>query len=84
MTYTRQEVFDMLNKEREYQEAKWGTIEERPHSIPGYLLIMRKELEEAESGWMKNAPGRDSALQEILQVAAVAIAALEQHGFEGN
>lgn len=77
-------VFAAVQREREYQDAKWGTIEEHPQSIAGYLLIIRKELEEAENGWMKNASGRDSALQEILQIAAVAVAALQQHGLEGN
>lgn len=82
--FTLEEVFDAIRAERAYQDNKWGTIEEHPHSITEYLLIMRKELEEAENGWMKNAQGRHSALQEILQVASVAVAALQQHGFEGN
>lgn len=81
---TLEEVFEKIRAEREYQDNKWGTIEEHPHDLPGYLLIMRKELEEAENGWMKNSSGRNSALQEILQVAAVAVAALQQHGFEDN
>jgi hypothetical protein len=79
-----EEVFAEIRKEREYQDAKWGTIAEHQQSIPGYLLIIRKELEEAENGWMKNVQGRDSAMAEILQIASVAVAALEQYGFEGN
>jgi hypothetical protein len=84
MKCLREEIFNKINQEREYQDRKWGNIDEHPHSIPGYLLIIRKELEEAEEGWMKNVPGRDSAMSEILQIAAVAVAAMEQHGFEGN
>lgn len=79
-----QEVFEKIREERNYQDNKWGTLAEKPQSIPGWLLILRKELEEAEAGWMKNVRGRDSALGEIVQIAAVAVAALQQHGFEGN
>jgi hypothetical protein len=82
--YSLDEVYAAITAERNYQDNKWGTIAEHPQSIPGYLLIIRKELEEAENGWMKNVRGRDSALAELIQIAAVAVAALQQHGFEGN
>jgi len=68
-----------VKAEREHQTQKWGSIQDHPQSIPGYLLIMRKELEEAEQGWMKNAHGRSSVLSEILQVVATGVACLEQH-----
>lgn len=77
---TIEEVFEEIKKERAYQENKWGNFEQHPQSLPGYLLIMKKELEEAENGWMKNSTGRNHVLHEILQVAAVAIACLEEHG----
>lgn len=78
------DVVGEIRAEREYQDTKWGSLAEKPQSIPGWLLILRKELEEAEEGWMKNRIGRDSALGEIVQIAAVAVAALQQHGYEGN
>lgn len=84
MSHSFEEVVEKIRQERVYQNSKWGTVDEHPQSIAGYLLIMRKELEEAENGWMKNVSGRDSAMAEILQIAAVAVAAMEQHGFEGN
>jgi hypothetical protein len=84
MIKSRQEVFDKINEERDYQDNKWGSLQERSQSLPGYLLIIRKELEEAEAGWMKNLPGRNSAMSEILQIAAVAVAAMQEYGFEGN
>lgn len=84
MKMSFEEVITSVKQERDYQDNKWGTIAEHNQSIPGYLLILRKELEEAENGWMKNKSGRDSALAEIRQVAAVAIACLQQYGIEGN
>jgi hypothetical protein len=79
-----EEVFALITAEREYQDAKWGSIEENQQSLAGFLLIIRKELEEAEAGWMKNVPGKHSALSELIQVAATSIAALQQYGSEGN
>ncbi len=79
-----QEVMEKIQEEREYQDNKWGSLQERSQSLPGYLLILKKELEEAEAGWMKNVSGRDSAMSEILQIAAVAVAAMQEYGFEGN
>lgn len=81
---TMDQVFEAIRAERDYQTNKWGPLDSRAHGIPGWLLILRKELEEAEEGWSKNVPGKHSALAELVQVAAVAVAALQQHGLEGN
>lgn len=78
------EVFEYIQDEREYQDNKWGSLEEKSQSIPGYLLVLEAELAEAKAGWMKNKDGRNSCLNEILQIAAVAVACLEQYGTHGN
>ena len=65
-----------IQRERQYQENKRPG---RNHSVPAWLLILRKELAEAEEAWVGYA-GDEAALLEILQVAAVAVACLEQHG----
>jgi hypothetical protein len=73
-------VFAAIAREREYQDRKWGPVD-GPGSrhIAEYLLILRQELAEAEKGWVKGK-GDVEALREILQVAAVAVACLQQHG----
>lgn len=73
-----EQVFDAIKNERTYQDFKWGDIEQHPQDIAGWLLIVRKELEEAEHSWVKGNP--DESLKELLQVVATGIAALEQHG----
>lgn len=79
---TREEVFLAISKERIYQERKWG---DKNQSLPGFLLIMQKELDEAELAWCKNVRGdRQTVLEEIVQVAATAVACLERYGIEGN
>lgn len=71
----RESIFAAINREREYQETKWG----RTHSVGAWLTVLRAELGEAEASWVKRPDDAD-ALREILQVAAVAVACLEQNG----
>lgn len=73
---------EAVRKEREYQRDKWGPDKEQ--SLAGYLLIMKKELDEAIAGWMINEKAhRDSCLEEVVQVAATAFACLETYGTVG-
>lgn len=73
------EVAQAIAAERRYQDQKWGTVEERPHEVGAWLLILEGELNEAKLAWQKSA-GDVDALIELVQVAAVAVACLEQHG----
>lgn len=72
------EVMAAIARERGYQERKWGRKE---HGIAAWLLIARGELGEAERSWLKDGEQADrNALMEMVQVAAVLVAGLEQHG----
>lgn len=73
---TRGHIFDAVGRERDYQDAKWGA---NPHTVGEWLLIVESELQEAKGAWFKIG-GDFGALQELLQVIAVGVAALEQHG----
>ena len=84
MKMSFEEVVESLKQERQNQDIKCGALDEKKQSVAGYMLVLKKELEEAEAGWMKNVQGKHSALSEIRQVAATAIACLQQHGVEGN
>jgi hypothetical protein len=78
------QVMELIADERKRQDEKYGTLEERQQCVPGFIHIARAELQEAEDGWLKNVPGKHSALQELIQVAAVCVAAIQTHGAEGN
>lgn len=70
----RSEVYRAIDSEREYQDAKWGTVEENPHSINEWLFIINHY-------WCKATEIHNpDALNNLRKIAAVAIAALEQHG----
>lgn len=78
-SYADGRVFAAIARERAWQDQKWGTIAEHPHEVGGWLTLVRKELREAEDAWCSQR-GDASALEELLQVAAVAIACIQQHG----
>lgn len=76
----RNDAIRAIEDEREFQDQKWGTIDEKPHTIGEWILLIEAELEEAKTALIKGGRGRDSVRSEIIQVAALALAALEQHG----
>lgn len=80
---TKVDIARAVLNEREYQDAKWGTVEERPHTVGEWLLIAESELNEAKQAWCKGK-GDYGALEELLQVVAVGFACLEQHGVIEN
>ena len=79
---TFDQVADAVRQERSYQRNRWGP--DKQQGVAGYLLIMKKELDEAIDGWMMNTSApRDSCLEEVVQVAATAFACLETYGIKG-
>lgn len=78
----RQEIYQAIDREREYQIRKRPGSHARGHEIPGWLAIMRAELAEAEEAWVRGdgAPANAASLAEILQILATGVAAIEQHG----
>jgi hypothetical protein len=75
-------VFEAIAQERKNQDDKWG--ENKPQSLPGFLIILESELDEAKKGWAKNLDGKSAPLNEIVQLAAVAVACLEKYGTKGS
>lgn len=87
-------IFDAILAERAHQDDKYGPVtvliagevKQGPggHEIPGWLIVIEKELAEAKQAatghGRRSMLGRHSSRAEILQIAAVCVAALEQHG----
>jgi hypothetical protein len=73
-------VFASIKEEREYQDAKWTRAHNAEQTLSGYILVLESELEEAKKGFIKGGTGRNHPLHEILQIAAVCVAALQAHG----
>lgn len=79
---TEQQVFNAISAERQHQRDKYG--DDRQQSLAGFLLIAKRELDEAIEGWNKDHQGRNSPLFELCQVAAVCVAAMEKYGTVGS
>jgi hypothetical protein len=78
---SREKVYHAIDQERLHQDRKWGTVEQRPHTVAEWILIAEAELAEAKHAWAKECSD-PKALEELLQVAAVIVAALEQYQME--
>lgn len=76
----RQDVYRAIDSERAYQDCKWGTIIDNPHDLLTWLHLAQEELDEAYAAWRSGL--EDAAADELRQVAALAVAALEQHGVQ--
>jgi hypothetical protein len=79
MSAIRQQIYEIVDGERDWQDRKWGTIDNHPHEVGGWLTIMRKLLTDAESAWASSA-GDSAALDDIRKVIATGVACAEQHG----
>lgn len=79
---SRDEVYYAINKERDRQDDKWGP--NKPQSLPGFLIVLEKELQEAKDAWVKNVEGEHAPLNELVQIAATAVACLEKYGVTGS
>lgn len=75
----RKAIFEALDRERVYQDAKRGPAHDRNLSLGDWILIMQEELEEARKEFVRGV-GTKAALAEVLQVAAVGVACIENCG----
>lgn len=72
-------IFETIERERAYQDAKWGTLEQHPHEIAAWVLYIEHHLVKARERASTESGGR-GALDELRKVAALCFACMEQHG----
>lgn len=79
-------VLEAIDAELAHQEARHGKGPARgkAQSLAGFLVILESEIGQARNGWLRNSPGRNSPLAEIVQVVATGIACLNKYGVEGS
>lgn len=66
-------------EEREFQDKKHGV---EGHTLGAWALVIEAELDEFKLAIIKGGKGRDNVINELIQIAATCVAALEQHGVE--
>jgi len=73
---TRQQVFDAIDTEREYQKAKWGEPNHEIDAFVAYIVGYANELVKVAS----HTDNVDQRLAFIRKVTTLGVAAMEQHG----
>ena len=77
------DVIAAIAAERDFQDRKHGSIDTGGgHTLGEWVLLIEAELEEAKRALIKGGTGRDRVRSEIVQIAAVCFACLEQHGVD--
>ena len=72
------DVLRHVEKERQFQDAKWGPIDGGGgHTLGEWVLLMESELEEAKRALVKGGEGRNAIRSEIIQVLAVGLSIVE-------
>lgn len=78
----RNEVYDVLNAERDYQDNKWPATDGISATPEGFLLVIDEIVGEAKKGFVYTPVPKDRAviLNLMRKIGATAIRAMEQHG----
>lgn len=85
MTTTRQEVYEAIDTERDYQDQRWNiatTASAGIHSVSEFILFMDDYLREAKTQLSRNGEPQASAmaLETLRKVIGMGVACMEQHG----
>lgn len=75
----RIDVYAAVDSERDYQDRKWGAIDQHPHEVGGWILLMENALRQAKEAW-SGSPNDNAALEEVRKVIGLGVACAEQHG----
>jgi hypothetical protein len=75
----RADVYKAIDRERDHQHANRANLRSEDNDVGGWLTLLRVKLAEAEKAWCKGDTNY-RALAGVRDVAAVAVACLEQHG----
>lgn len=87
MKTTREQVYDALDSEREYQRRRAlvaGKPGEAQHSVEEFVLYMDDYMRELKTQlartWTPDGSAPTAALDTLRKVTALGVACMEQHG----
>lgn len=80
-TLSIEEVVAAIQVEREYQDKKWGALDRQNDRDPDrWISTLQEEVDEVDTARFED--NEDELFLELVQVAAVAVATLQQLGPE--
>lgn len=82
---TRDEVYNALTKEREYQDKRWNattTTTAGQHSVAEFVLFMDTYIQDTKQTLSKHGEPEASklALDNLRKITAMGVACMEQNG----
>lgn len=82
MKATRQEAFDAINGERDYQESLWPreVVHGTELSVGDFILLVEEYAAKARLAWSKQKYPETEALDNIRKIAGIAVRGMETHG----
>lgn len=77
------DVLMAMIEERKFQDEKFGPLDSGgSHTLGEWVLLIEAELAEAKFALIKGGTGRNTLRSELIQIAALVLACLEQHGLD--
>jgi hypothetical protein len=75
---TRELVYKVIDRERDYQDGKWTPDKHGQHEVEAFLLYMEHYLSEARK-LVSTTDGTLGALDQMRKVVALGVACFEKH-----
>ena len=69
----RQQIFDNINAERDYQDKKWGVLFDDKNTLNDWVTYINRYLASAAA----NGVSKPDQYKQLLKAATIAVAALE-------
>jgi hypothetical protein len=77
----REEVYALIDGEREYQDRKWGGQEhDQQHPPEDFIVFISGYVRSALQGVYEGTQDREFILSCLRKIGALAVAAMEVHG----
>lgn len=77
----REDIYAVLNKERDYQDKRWGgNNHDETHNLGDWLIYMQHYMDRARIKYTTSMNTNKSTLDELRKVVAIGIACFEQQG----
>ena len=77
----REDVYKVIDKERDYQDAKWGGLDhDTEHSVGDWIIYMEYYLNKAKVSYSTSFYTDKPTLNELRKVIALGIAGFEIFG----
>lgn len=74
----RQEIYKIIDKERDYQNARWGHENDKTYTLDGWNHLIGNYAREADHHLFNKDP--DAYMRTMRKLAAITIAMFEHQG----